>query len=168
MIKDMKLTLLLLLISNVLIFPSEAFEEIFITNCSNRFDYILLLKSKTKFGSFILSYSSRGYIDLSYNIQIINNIELTLKKIYINGISIAESPINTYFIDGVNHFDFYMTLFSESEKVNKIRKFAEINGIDIYVECFDEINNEKKKYSFKVSRENSVHFYSAFDMIYYK
>lgn len=28
--------------------------------------------------------------------------------------------------------------------MNKIRKLAEENGIDVYVECFDEINNEKK------------------------
>ncbi|WP_210380407.1 hypothetical protein, partial [Borreliella garinii] len=84
------------------------------------------------------------------------------------GVSMMEYLTNTYFIDGINHFNFGMYLFFEGEKVNILKKLAETNGIDVYIECFDEINNEKKEYSFKVSRENSMHFYSAFDMIFHQ
>ncbi|WP_420025684.1 hypothetical protein [Borreliella valaisiana] len=61
-----------------------------------------------------------------------------------------------------------MDIFFEGEKVNILRNLAETNGIDLYIECFDEINNEKKKYSFKVSRGSSMHFYSVFDMIFHQ
>ncbi|WP_234925894.1 hypothetical protein, partial [Borreliella valaisiana] len=85
--------------------------------------------------------------------QIVNNTKLVLKKAYINGVkmyidgvSAIMQPINVHFIDGVNYLNFDMSLFSDGETIKKIRKLAEINGIDVYVECFDEINNEEKKY----------------------
>ncbi|MBB6043679.1 hypothetical protein QIA34_06715 (plasmid) [Borreliella yangtzensis] len=162
------LSILFLLISNVFVFSNEESEEVVIINESNRSDLGIILTSKTKFGSFVLRHHRAGHIDLDFNIQIINSSEILLKKIYINGVSVMEHPINTYFIDGINHFNFGMDLFFEGEKVNMLRKLAETNGIDVYIECFDEINNEKKKYSFKVSRGNSMHFYSAFDMIFHQ
>ncbi|XPK45073.1 hypothetical protein QIA21_05945 (plasmid) [Borreliella japonica] len=162
------LSLLFLLISNVFIFSSEYSEEVVIINESNVSNLGIILTSNTKFGSFVLRYYHMGNIDLHFNIQIINSSEIILKKIYINGVSMMEYPINTYFIDGINHFNFGMDIFFEGEKVNILRKLAEINGIDVYIECFDEINNEKKKYSFKVSRGNSMHFYSVFDMIFHQ
>ncbi|ACN53128.1 conserved hypothetical protein (plasmid) [Borreliella spielmanii A14S] len=135
----------------------------------------LILKSKTKFGSLVLKHYLEGYIDLDYKIQIMNNTKLALKKVYINGVEIyidgistIAQPIDVHFIDGVNYLNFDMSLFSDGETIKKIRKLAEINGIDVYVECFDEINNEEKKYSFKVGRENSICFYNAFDMIFHK
>ncbi|WP_233709446.1 hypothetical protein [Borreliella bavariensis] len=177
-IKGMKviiLSIFFLLISNVFIFSSEVSEEVFIINESNRHSVGLILKLKTQFGSFILRHYPEGYIDLGYNIHIVNSTELVLKKMYINGVEVyinrgyaIEYPINARFIDGVNQFTFDMNLFFEGEIASKIRKLAEINGIDVYVECFDEINNEEKKYSFKVSRENSIYFYNAFDMLYHK
>ncbi|WP_215540818.1 hypothetical protein [Borreliella bavariensis] len=169
------LSIFFLLISNAFIFSSEVSEEVFIINESNRHGVGLILKLKTQFGSFILRYYPEGYIDLGYNIHIENSTELVLKKMYINGVEVyinrgsaIEYPINTRFIDGVNQFTFDMNLFFEGEIASKIRKLAEINGIDVYVECFDEINNEEKKYSFKVSRENSIYFYNGFDMFYHK
>lgn len=173
MIKGMKVIILLisfLLIPNSFIFSSEASEEIVILNNSNRYDFGLILKLKTKFGSFALRHGHEGYIDLDFKIQIINSTELVFKKVNINGVSVIDHSINTRsrFIDGVNYFNFDMDLFDQSEKINQIRKLAEENGMDVYVEVFDEINNEKKKYSFKVSRVNSAHFYSAFDMIFHK
>ncbi|WP_267501038.1 hypothetical protein [Borreliella garinii] len=162
------LSILFLLISNVFIFSNEESEEVVIINESNRSDLGLILKSNTKFGSFVLEHYHAGNIDLHFNIQIINSSEILLKKIYINGVSMMEYITNTYFIDGINHFNFGMYLFFEGEKVNILKKLAETNGIDVYIECFDEINNEKKEYSFKVSRENSMHFYSAFDMIFHQ
>lgn len=174
----MKVTILsifFLLISNVFIFSSEVSEEVFIINESNRHGVGLILKLKTQFGTFILRHYPEGYIDLGYNIHIVNSTELVLKKMYINGVEVyinrgyaIEYPIGADFIDGVNQFTFDMNLFSEGEKASKIRKLAEINGIDVYVECFDKINNEEKKYSFKVSRKNSIYFYNAFDMLYHK
>ncbi|AEL19446.1 conserved hypothetical protein (plasmid) [Borreliella bissettiae DN127] len=164
------LLLFFLLISNSFIFSSAASEEVVILNDSNRYDFGLILKLKTQFGSFILRHCHEGYIDLDFKIQIKNSTEIVFKKVYINGVSVIDHPINarSRFIDEVNYFNFDMSFFEHSEKMNKIRKLAEENGIDVYVECFDEINNEKKKYFFKVSRENSVHFYSAFDMIFHK
>lgn len=169
------LSIFFLLIPSVFIFSSELSEEIFIENESNRFNFGLILKSKTKFGALVLKHYREGYIDLDYNVQIVNSTKLVLKKAYINGVNVyidgvstIKQPINSCFIDGVNYFNFDMSLFTDGEKVNKIKKLGETNGIDIYVECFDEINNEKKKYSFKVSKENSMYFYSAFDMIFHK
>ncbi len=169
----MKVIILLisfLLIPSRFIFSSETSEEVVILNDSNRYDFGLILKLKTKFGSFTLRYDHDGYMDLGFNIQVINNTEIVFKKVYINGVSVIDHPINarSRFIDEVNYFNFDMSFFEYSEKMNKIRKLAEENGIDVYVECFDEINNKKKKYSFRVSRENSSHFYSAFDMIFHK
>ncbi|WP_418885330.1 hypothetical protein [Borreliella carolinensis] len=168
----MKVIILLffLLISNSFIFSSEASEEVVILNDSNRYDFRLILKLKTQFGSFVLRHQHEGYIDLDFKIQIINSTEIVFKKVYINGVPVIDHSINASsgFIDGINYFNFDMRFFEHSEKMNKIRKLAEENGIDVYVECFDEINNKKKKYSFKASRENSVHFYSAFDMIFHK
>ncbi|MGF7102075.1 hypothetical protein [Borreliella kurtenbachii] len=169
----MKIIVLLisfLLIPNSFIFSSEVSEEVVILNDSNRYNFGLILKLKTQFGSFILRHYHEGYIDLDFKIQIINGTEIVFKKVYINGVSVIDHPINarSRFINGVNYFDFDMRFFEHSEKMNKIRKLAEENGIDVYVECFDEINNKKKKYSFRASRENSVHFYSAFDMIFHK
>lgn len=169
------LSIFFLLMPSVFIFSSELSEEIFIENESNRFNFGLILKSKTKFGALVLRHYLEGYIDLNYRIQIVNNTKLVLKKAYINGVkmyidgvSAIMQPINVHFIDGVNYLNFDMSLFSDGETIKKIRKLAEINGIDVYVECFDEINNEEKKYSFKVSRENSMCFYNAFDMILHK
>ncbi|WP_420025578.1 hypothetical protein QIA36_05750 (plasmid) [Borreliella yangtzensis] len=162
------LSILFLLISNVFIFSSEESEEVVIINESNRSDLGLILTSKTKFGSFVLSHYHAGHIDLNFNIQIINSSEILPKKIYINGVPMMEYTINTYFIDRINHFSFDMNLFFEGEKLNILRNLAETSGIDVYIECFDEINNEKKEYSFKVSRENSTRFYSAFDMIFHQ
>ncbi|WP_418905871.1 hypothetical protein [Borreliella carolinensis] len=168
----MKIIILIsfLLISNSFIFSSEASEEVVILNDSNRYDFRLILKLKTKFGSFVLRHQHEGYIDLDLKIQIKNSTEIVFKKVYINGVSVIGHSINasSRFIDGINYFNFDMRFFEHSEKMNKIRKLAEENGIDVYVECFDEINNKKKKYSFKASRENSAHFYSAFDMIFHK
>ncbi|APS99243.1 hypothetical protein Bmayo_05100 (plasmid) [Borreliella mayonii] len=168
----MKVIILLffLLISNSFIFSSETSEKVVILNDSNRYDFGLILKLKTQFGSFILRHYHEGYIDLDFEIQIKNSTEIVFKKVYINGVSVIDHPINarSRFIDEVNYFNFEMRFFEHSEKMNKIRKLAEESGIDVYVECFDEINNKKKKYSFKVSRKNSVHFYSAFDMIFHK
>ncbi|MBB6031922.1 hypothetical protein HNR35_000925 [Borreliella spielmanii] len=169
------LSIFFLLIPNVFIFSSELSEEIFIKNDSNRFNLGLILKLKTKFGSLVLKHYLEGYIDLDYKIQIMNNTKLVLKKAYINGVEIyidgistITQPIDVHFIDGVNYLNFDMSLFSDGETIKRIRKLAEISGIDVYVECFDEINNEGKKYSFKVSRENSICFYNAFDMIFHK
>ncbi|WP_029362492.1 hypothetical protein [Borreliella garinii] len=169
------LSIFFLLMSSVFVFSSELSEEVFIENESNRFNFGLILKSKTKIGALVLRHYLEGYIDLNYGIQIVNNTKLVLKKAYINGVkmyidgvSAIMQPINVHFIDGVNYLNFDMSLFSDGETIKKIRKLAEINGIDVYVECFDEINNEEKKYSFKVSSENSMCFYNAFDMILHK
>ncbi|WP_210380417.1 MULTISPECIES: hypothetical protein [Borreliella] len=57
MIKGIKviiLSILFLLISNVFIFSNEESEEVVIINESNRSDLGLILKSNTKFGSFVL------------------------------------------------------------------------------------------------------------------
>ncbi|WP_421114420.1 hypothetical protein QIA00_04825 (plasmid) [Borreliella americana] len=169
----MKVIILLiffLLIPHSFIFSSEVSEEVVILNDSNRYNFGLILKLKTQFGSFALIHHHEGYIDLDLKIQIINSTEIVFKKVYINGVTVIDNPINvrSRFIDGVNYFNFEIRFFEYSKKMNKIRKLAEENGIDVYVEGFDEINNEKKKYSFKVSRENSMHFYSAFDMIFHK
>ncbi|WP_210376133.1 hypothetical protein [Borreliella burgdorferi] len=168
----MKIIILIsfLLIFNSFIFSGEASEEVVILNDSNRYDFSLILRLKTQFGSFALRHHHEGYIDLDLKIQIKNSTEIVFKKVYINGVSVIDHPINarSRFIDEVNYFNFEMSFFEYSEKMNKIRKLAEENGIDVYVECFDEINNKKKKYLFKVSRENSVYFYSAFDMIFHK
>ncbi|MBB6213712.1 hypothetical protein QIA17_05900 (plasmid) [Borreliella californiensis] len=168
--KAIVLLISFLLIPNNFIFSSEASEEVVILNDSNRYDFGLILKLKTQFGSFTLRHYHEGYIDLDFKIQIVNSTEIVFKKVYINGVSVIDNPINarSRFIDGVNYFNFDMSFFEHNEKINKIRNLAEENGIDVYVECFDEINNEKKKYSFKASRKNSAHFYSAFDMIFHE
>ncbi|QFI15033.1 hypothetical protein QIA37_05160 (plasmid) [Borrelia sp. CA_690] len=168
--KALLLLIFFLLIPKRFIFSSEVSEEVVILNDSNRHNLSLILELKTKFGAFALRRYHEGYVDLDFNIQIINSTEIVFKKVYINGVSVIDHPINprSRFIDGANHFHFDMSFFYDGEKMNKIRKLAEANGIDVYVECFDEINNEKKKYSFKASRKNSVHFYSAFDAIFYK
>ncbi|WP_418906228.1 hypothetical protein QIA27_04870 (plasmid) [Borreliella tanukii] len=40
-----------------------------------------------------------------------------------------------------------------------------MNGIEAYLEYFDEKTNEKKKYTFKVSKKNSIDFFNAFEML---
>ncbi|WP_418456506.1 hypothetical protein [Borreliella lusitaniae] len=163
------LSILFLLISNVFIFSSEVSEEVIISNESNRYDLSLMLKSETQFGAFSLTRYYDYDIYLYLNMQIINSTEIVLKKVHINGVSAIKNPIYARnFIDGINDFHFSLSLFEEGEEVNKIRQLAETNGIDVYVECFDEINNEKKNYSFRISRENSIHFYNAVDMIFRK
>ncbi len=171
--KGVKVVILLifLLIPNGFIFSNEVFEEVILSNESNRSELGISLNSKTKFGAFILRHYYSGQIELNtdtnFEVQIINNSELVLKKVHINGVSVLASPIYTHFVNGVNNFKFWMSIFNEDdERVNKLKKLVNVNGIDVYVECFDEINNEKKKYSFKVSRENVMRYCNAFDTIF--
>ncbi|XPK50657.1 hypothetical protein QIA33_06615 (plasmid) [Borreliella valaisiana] len=89
------LSLLFLLISNVFIFSSEYSEEVVIINESNGSNLGLILTSNTKFGSFVLRHYHMRNVDLHFNIQIKNSSEIILKKIYINGVSMMEYPINT-------------------------------------------------------------------------
>lgn len=67
---------------------------------------------------FTLRYDHDGYMDLGFNIQVINNTEIVFKKVYINGVSVIDHPINVHsrFIDRVNYFNFDMSFFDYSEK----------------------------------------------------
>ncbi len=167
MIKGMRVIVLLmffLLIPGISLFSNGAFEEVAIINNSNKSDLTLLLTLKTQFGTFTLGHF-KGYIDLKFNVKIVNNTKLVLNKWYINEVSLIESPINSKPIRGVNNFSFDIHIDSEDALFNQIRKSAKMNGIEAYLEYFDEKTNEKKKYTFKVSKKNSIDFFNAFEML---
>ncbi|WP_418905682.1 hypothetical protein [Borreliella japonica] len=170
MIKGMRVIALLmffLLIPSITLFSNEeVFEEVVISNASNKSSLTLLLMLKTKFGTFTLSHL-KEYIDLEFNVKIANNTKLVLNKWYINGVSIIESPINSTPIRGINSFssDIYTFKQTELELFNQIKKSAKVNGIEVYLEYFDEKTNEEKKYTFKASKKNSIDFFNSYDML---
>ncbi|WP_421115268.1 hypothetical protein [Borreliella valaisiana] len=161
------LLMFFLLIPRITLFSNEeVFEEVVISNPSNTPHLTLSLILKTKFGTFDLSYS-KEYIDLEFNVRIANNTKLILNKWYINGFSIIESPINSTPIRGVNSFSSAIYTFkqTELELFNKIKKSAKVNGLEVYLEYFDEKTNEEKKYTFKASKKNSIDFFNSYDML---
>ncbi|MCD2382022.1 hypothetical protein [Borreliella americana] len=162
--KVIALLMFFLLIPDVSIFSNEVIEKIAIINNSNMSDLTLLLTSKTKFGTFALKHF-KGYIDLEFNVKIANNTKLVLNKWYINGISLIESPINSNPILGINNFSFDINIINETELFNQIKKSIKANGIEAYMEYFDEKTNKKKQYTFKVGKKNSIDFFNAFDML---
>ncbi len=85
MIKGKRVIALLMFFINfwhIIIFPNDVFKEITtITNISNsnKDDLTLLLILKTKFETFALGHF-KGYIDLDFDVKIVNSIKLTLNK----------------------------------------------------------------------------------------